>query len=191
MWTALLAFTGGVVAVGLKGYADYRLERRREHRAVQVAARLVYEELWNASAGIKTDLFMREIPEPEQFTWSAWEENRVLIASSLNFEYWRLVATSGYASVRSARQVCEEEIAKAHGSRILKSQKVYDDLIGLHFSIANARGVIAELIDGYESDPFPAGDIEDERREEQSERDGSRLGRKLPAFFRRQTPKAR
>lgn len=179
VWTALLAFTGGVVAVGLKGWVDYLLESRREHRALQVAARLVYEELWTASAGIETDLFMQEVPRPEQFTWSAWEENRERIATALDFEYWRLVATAGYAAVRGARELCEEEIAKASGSRTLTSKKLYDDLTFLQRDIASAREIVAELIEGRESDPFPAGDSEDERREERYERRWSRLGRKL------------
>ena len=187
VWTALAAFTGGAIAVGLKGWVDYALERRRDRRAVQVAARLVYEELWNASAGIQTDLFLGEIPQPEQFERNAWEENRVLIASALDFEYWRLVATSGYGAIRSARELCEE----AHGSRTPMNKKLQDDLIGLQFSIANARGVIAELIEGYESDPFPAGDSEDKRREEgHDERERSLLGRKFPAILGRQPPKA-
>jgi hypothetical protein len=46
------------------------------------------------------------------------------------------VATSGYAAVRSARELCEEEIAKAHGSRTLMNSKLQDDLIDLQFSIA-------------------------------------------------------
>jgi hypothetical protein len=71
VWTALLAFAGGVAAVGLKSWVDYALEHRREHRAVQVAARLVYEELWVAASELSSDLFASEIPRPEALTDSA------------------------------------------------------------------------------------------------------------------------
>jgi hypothetical protein len=180
MWNALFAFTGGVAAVALKGWVDYLLERRKERRLVQVAARLVYEELWTASAGIETDLFLGNVPNPTMFTTNAWNENKTLVASALDFEHWRLV-TVAYSAVEDARAVCID----AKGPRKLAYTNADRNFLGsirdLQGSIGSARGIVAELIEGAEWDPFPAHDPEHDRQAQiyERRRRRGRLGRKL------------
>jgi hypothetical protein len=157
VWTALLAFAGGVAAVALKGYVDYVLERRREHRALQVAARLVYEELWGASAGIATGLFMGRVPAPEQFTESAWDENKALIGGAVDFEHWRLVL-SGYYSVAGARELSAKALGKA-SSREITSARLQVQLADCQHSIAIACDVVGALITGFDKDPFPTDPV--------------------------------
>jgi hypothetical protein len=156
MWTALLAFAGGVLAVAMKGYVDLLLDRRREKRQVQVAARLVYEELYSASMGIETDLFVQQVPSLEHFSTSAWEEYSALLATELDFELWRLTVI-GYDALRGARELCE---AYGHAVRLEDlddedREKFCENLVDLQRTIANARGIVADLIKGRERDPFP------------------------------------
>jgi hypothetical protein len=192
VWTALIAFAGGVAAVALKGYVDYVFERRRERRERQLAARLVYDELWGASAGIQADLQLGLIPDEHNFSSKAWDDrNKALISSALKFELWRHVV-DGYNALASAQEMCERERRRDPdnndlplGSRSLDAQFV-DGIDDLRFTIANAREIVGKLIKGYEWDPFPAFDQEYERgakRYERRRRRG-RIGRKLAVRVR-------
>jgi hypothetical protein len=192
VWTALIAFVGGVAAVALKGYVDYIFERRRERRERQLAARLVYDELWSASTGIEASFFGRRIPSEEDFPTTAWNEhNRALISAALDFEHWRLVVY-GYDSVAEAREMCERERRRHPDNNDLPlSERRLDDRFaeGLderRASIASAREIVGRLIRGVEWDPFPAHDEAynaDAKRYDRRRRRG-RLMRKLAVRWR-------
>jgi hypothetical protein len=165
MWTALLAFGGGVAAVALKGYVDLSLERRREGRARQVAARLVFEELWTASEGISADLFLGDVPSVEIFSSSAWNEHKALVGAALDFEDWRLVIV-GYDAVEDARRLCAVQLEVRDELPLPRGAPLDSDFVGtlddLRRSIALARQIVAKLIRGYEWDPFPGDEVTDE-----------------------------
>lgn len=166
MWTALLAFAGGVVAVALTGWVNYVFERRREQRELQVAARLVYEELWGAAAGISSDLFTGEIPAVSNFTESAWQAHKEIIAGALDFEHWRLVQ-SGYYSVADARQMAAEALNRTPSGEITRATEQVQ-FADIQHSIVLAGEIIADLIEGGAKDPFPLDrvQLEDETIEQ-------------------------
>jgi hypothetical protein len=169
--SVLLAFAGGVVAVALKGYVDLLLDRRREKRAVQVAARLVYEELWGATMGIEGDLFIHKLPRAAWFTTSAWDENKALLAPAMTFESWRNMAT-GYGSMLDARELAEREAPDGFATRELDADdgKIYQVFLDLQHSLSISLDAVAELIEGHERDPYPA--LLSSRPDDDDESDG-------------------
>lgn len=146
--------------MSLKGYVDYLFERRRERRALQVAARLVYEELWLASESIGGALVAGKTPAPgfaeAAFSESAWDEHKALIANALDIERWRL-ALSGYWSLEAARGASEDALDESVPGETM-SAKLHEVLFECAQGIEIARDIVAELIDGFDKDPFPPGD---------------------------------
>jgi hypothetical protein len=163
VWTALLAFAGGVAAVALKGYVDYALERRRDRKDVEVAARLVYEELWTAAAEIDAQLFMLRVPSPEHFVSDVWTDNKKLLAREMDFEMWRLLVF-GYDAVETARMLSEEHFEDT-ASPELTSEKLRADLIDTNRTITTAMSTVSDLIADADFDPFPVPSAADFPRE--------------------------
>jgi hypothetical protein len=86
-------------------------------------------------------------------------EHKALLAAAINFEEWRHVV-QGYEQVRWLRnETARLREADDRGTLdAARREKAAENLLDAQRNIAAARDIVAELITGYETDPFPGPD---------------------------------
>lgn len=115
MSDAVIALIGVVIGGLLTGGVDFVLERRRENRRGQSAARLVHAALTDADSFIKASLVRRAwLGDPlEALSNASWVEHRVAIAEAPGFAGWYPVAGAWAWIVQLRRfvELFDEQVA--------------------------------------------------------------------------------
>lgn len=141
---ALVGLLGVVVGGLVNGYVALYLERVREARASQVAARLVQDDLQFVAAHISTTLKSGNLlPElREGLGIEDWRERRELLAGPLNSDDWN-VLTVAARQVDGILRWLEEaaQLEVASGLRVLTA----DDRKRLEVQLADVRAALLRL----------------------------------------------
>lgn len=120
MSNAVVALIGVVIGGLLTGGVDFVLERRRENRRGQSAARLVHAALTDVDSFIKASLVRRAwLGEPlKALSDASWIEHRAALAEAPGFAGWYPVA-GAWAWIIQLRHLVE-----------LFEERVADDPLG-------------------------------------------------------------
>jgi hypothetical protein len=110
----ILGFIGGVVAVGLKGVIDFYFERRREHRTVRSACRLLAHELF--AAGVYTSIVLDGDEWWDRadvdFDHEVWSNNKGFLASSLKDREWSRLSWA-YRDLKAMERLIDAAFSEA------------------------------------------------------------------------------
>lgn len=143
---ALLAFLGGVAAVGVKGWVDLALERRRERLAARAAARLLRDEfsvveLWGHAMAHEEEWFELGAEHDygdRGFDHDTWREQRAVLAPALDDEMWGMIS-AGYYALRNLESDARRAVQAADaGTR---------QLAMLDYEVENVRSFVHDLED--------------------------------------------
>jgi hypothetical protein len=90
MGQAIIGLVGVVIGGLLTGGVEFALERRRERRRGQAAARLVHAELSDIDAYVKASLFRRAwLADPKEvLQGESWREEKGALAEAPGFDGW-------------------------------------------------------------------------------------------------------
>jgi hypothetical protein len=107
MSQALVGLIGVIVGTAIAGGFQYALRRRTDTSESRVAARLLGEALLNRHVPTPKD---SSLPEVYDFEWIAdeWREHRAVLARSLTWQQWSVVAEAvNRASSLSGQRIGE------------------------------------------------------------------------------------
>jgi hypothetical protein len=104
----VLTISGQLLTEGLRGKRERNAEERQEARELQLAARLVMEELAEAGSLIENAATSsRYWPAPRQIPTNTWNQYRTSIAAAINPPlHWRLI-TSTYDALNDLNWIVQ------------------------------------------------------------------------------------